>query len=312
MKTWFKKYFFITSLAAIVGFLQACETEITPALDPLEPLLNIDAWLSSKPGQQVIYINRTIAYFDQEEQPKVSGANIRVTDDLGNNFDFVENEPGEYIWGENADFSFINTNRVYEIEIELDGDVYSAVSQANRSPVVDSIVVENRPEELGSPEGYYAQFYARDFSGSGDTYWIKSYKNGEFLNKPSEINIAFDAAFSAGGNFDGLAFILPIREGINPFDEDEDGETLSPFEPGDELRVEIWSVTNDAFYFLSDIANLTNRDGGIGALFQPPIFNTKTNFLINGEATEQIVGFFSTSMVNSLEQTIVEQEQEDD
>ncbi|NEQ53563.1 MAG: hypothetical protein F6K11_26075, partial [Leptolyngbya sp. SIO3F4] len=131
-------------------------------------------------------------------------------------------------------------------------------------------------------------------------------------NKPSEINIAFDAAFSAGGNFDGLAFILPIREGINPFDEDEDGETLSPFVPGDVVRVEIWSVSNDAFYFLSDIANLTNRDGGIGALFQPPIFNTKTNIMLNGEETDQVIGFFSASIVNSLEQTIVEQEQEDD
>ena len=298
----------IYTLLGLFLALQACEDEITPTLDPLEPLVTIDAWLHSKSGEQVIYIQETTSYFDQSEPPARSGAEIVVSDDLGNTFEFNETEPGKYVWGDESSFSFVNTNRIYELEINLDGDVYSAVSEANRSPTVDSIVVEKREEDLGQPAGYYAQFYARDFTGPGDTYWIRSYKNGEYLGKPSEINLAYDAAFSAGGNFDGFTFISPIREGINPNDEDENEEALPPFEPGDVVRVEIWSITNGAFQFLADVADLTNREGGTQALFQSPIFNTKTNILLNGQTTDKVVGYFNTSMVNSLEKTIEEQE----
>ena len=298
----------LKALIALIISIQSCETEITPELDPLIPLISVDAWLTSLPGKQSIYIQQTTAYFDQGKQPEISGATVSIKDNQGNTFIFEETAPGKYTWGdENTPTSFVQTNKVFDLEIVYDNKTYSATSEAKRSPVIDSIVVEKREEELGNPEGYYAQFYARDFSGQGDTYWIRTYKNNELLNKPSEINIAYDAAFSSGGNFDGFVFINPIREGINPFDEDENEEILSPYAPGDSIRVEVWSVTEDAFYFLSDVAELTNREGGIGALFQSPIYNTKTNILINNEKSEEVTGFFCTSVVTSLEKLVEEE-----
>ena len=306
-----KKLTIFFNLIALIGLMfstQSCETEITPALDTFEPIITIDAWLTSMPGEQTIYINQTAAYFDESGYPTVSGAQVSVVDNIGNTFVFEETESGTYVWGsDTTETSFVQTNKVFQLEIIYDGVVYTASSEARRSPEIDSIVVEKREEELGLPEGYYAQFYARDFSGSGDTYWIKAFKNGQYLNKPSEINIAYDAAFSAGGNFDGSVFISPIREGINPYDEDENEDIISPYTPGDSIRVEVWSVTEDAFYFLADIAELTNREGGIGALFASPIYNTKSNFRVDGEFSEAVTGYFSTSVVNSLE-TVVEEE----
>ena len=63
-------------------------------------------------------------------------------------------------------------------------------------PDIDSIVFSFKEESV-CPEGYYAQFYADDIAVPGDIYWIKAYKNGSFLNKPNEINLAFDAGFAA-------------------------------------------------------------------------------------------------------------------
>ena len=53
---------------------------------------------------------------------------------------------------------------------------------------------------------FIVSFFARDPFGAGDTYWIKTYKNGSFLNKPQELNIAYDAAFDGGSASDGIVF----------------------------------------------------------------------------------------------------------
>ncbi|MEM1135887.1 MAG: DUF4249 domain-containing protein [Bacteroidota bacterium] len=306
MKRFFNIVFYHFILVSSIISIQSCETEIEPELAALEPLITVDAWLNSMSGEQVIHLAKTTAYFDSSEQPKISGASVSVSDNAGNTFVFDEAEPGKYTWARADSSSFITLNTSYNLEIVYEGDLYTAVSEARRSPVIDSIMVERREEELGQPEGYYAQFFAKDFEGEGDTYWIRTYKNDEFLSKPSEINIAYDAAFSAGGNFDGFTFINPIREGVNPFDEDENEEDLSPYVPGDRIRVEIWSTTEEAFYFLSDVANLTNREGGIQALFESPIYNTTTNVLVNNEESDKVVGFFNTSMVESMEKVIEE------
>ena len=74
----------------------------------------------------------------------------------------------------------------------------------------------------------YCEFFARDLLGLGNSYWIKSFKNDTFLNRPSEINIAFDASFDAGGEVDNLIFIPPIRDNINPNDDDGGKNSMDP------------------------------------------------------------------------------------
>jgi hypothetical protein len=83
-------------------------------------------------------------------------------------------------------------------------------------------------------------------------YGRKAYKNGVFLNKPTELNIAYDAAFDAGGGIDGITFITPIRELINRFpdpDTDDDFETAQ-YVADDQVHVEIHSIINEVFMFL--------------------------------------------------------------
>jgi hypothetical protein len=140
--------------------------------------------------------------------------------------------------------------------------------------------------------------FATDFPGVGDTYWIRSYKNGVFLNQPGEINIAFDAGFSSGGNVDGIPFIQPIRDGVNPFDEDEDGNFLPPYEPGDSLYVELFSISNEAFVFLTELSIQTDRPGGFAELFAQPLSNVPSNVFAEDENL-RVVGFFNVAAVSS-------------
>ncbi|MGB3467630.1 MAG: hypothetical protein WBA74_20250, partial [Cyclobacteriaceae bacterium] len=101
-------------------------------------------------------------------------------------------------------------------------------------------------------------------------------------------------------NIDGLVFIQPIQEGINPIDEDpeNDNEFLPPYVVGDEIVVEIHSISLPAFFFLNEVIIQTDRQGGFGALFAQPLANLSTNIEDEEEnSTEQILGFFNVAAV---------------
>lgn len=278
----------------------ACEDTIDVDLKEADAVLVVDAWINDKPEDQVIRLTMTQPYFQQSLPPGVSGATVVITDSEGKNFNFLEQSPGEYVWSpSNADPSFGTVGHEYQLNIQLeDGDSYQSVTSMGRTAVVDSITFTYEEETAFFPESYVGQFWARDPVGAGDTYWIRTYKNGVLLNKPSEINIAFDAAFSEGSNFDGITFIEPIRQGINPIDQDEDDNFLPPFEIGDTVYVEVHSISNEAFYFLTEVAIQTDRPGGFGELFAQPLANVPTNIYPLENTSEKVVGFFNVAAVS--------------
>ena len=144
-----------------------------------------------------------------------------------------------------------------------------------------------------------AEFWATDPLGPGDAYWIRTFKNGLLLNKPSELNIAFDAGFSIGGQSDGVTFITPIRRRINPNEQDEDGVPLNPIENGDSLQVQIHSITPQAFTYLNEVAIQTDRPGGFQELFATPLANVSTNVINTNANGSKVLGFFNVAAVSA-------------
>lgn len=301
-----KKYFIF--LITIL-FLNSCEDIVDLDLEDDGAQLVVDAWLSDQAGPQVIKLRRTIPYFDNTFAPEVTGANVTVADSDGALFVFEdENNDGNYIWTPTGDERMIVEGKEYGLYIELDGDAYVAGAQANPTIPIDSIGYEFREDQVGQPDGIYAQIYAVDRVGEGDVYWIKTFKNGAFLNKPQELNIAFDGAFGPGANSDGILFIPPIRDAINripDFEDDApDDSDVPPYASGDSIRVEIHSLTQEAFFYLLQAREqMTQGDNG---LFATPITNVPTNIFPETEtAKENPVGFFCVSLV-SEEERIVE------
>ncbi len=296
----FRKYPILIPIALL---LWSCEDQIYPELPKADPIVVIDAWVNDKPEDQIIKITRTQPYFDNTYPPGVKGANVSISDNDNNIFQFVESsDDGVYVWKPNNNTPhFGKIGNQYKLHVQIGASNYQAESTMNRVPVIDSITYRFEKGNSFLPDSYFAQFYANDFLGEGDTYWIKAYKNGQFLDKPSEINLAFDAGFTRGGNVDGITFIQPVRDGINPFDQDENDNFLSPYSPGDSVYVEIYSITNDAFDFLNEVAIQTNREGGFGELFAQPLANVPSNITEDPEtSSEKAVGFFNVSAVTHL------------
>ena len=291
----------------IVFAFCACENIIYPELEPSLEQYVVDAWLNDLPGSQKIFLSKSNNYFMSELPKLLSGAEVYLTDEDGNRYDFEESAEG-YVWGDSLSTSFLQVGTSYQLNVSIDGIRFSGTSEMNPVPPVDSITFKYQKEDFSTDEDYYlAEVVATDLVGVGNTYWIKAWKNGVYLNKASEINIAYDAGFSAGGNIDGQVFIQPIQELINPFDTDEAGEALiePPYSIGDTIYVEILSISESAFYFLNEVKIQTVRSGGFGALFAPPFSNVSTN-LMNEDVNSTIhpVGFFNVSAISSLEQVL--------
>ncbi len=284
---------------ALALLLAACEEVIYPTLEPADPVLVVDAWISNVPGTQVILLSRTQPYFEATVPPPLSGASVSVLDELGHVFVFAESAtPGRYEWTPSG----ADTLRVggkYQLRVIVGTETFEAASYMGRVPAIDSLTFERDKNIATGDSITRAEFWATDPAGRGDAYWIRSWKNGIPLLKPGEINIAFDAGLSIGGPADGVIFIPPVRRRINSIDEDEDGGLRNPIADGDSIHVQVHSVTVAAFTYLNEVSIQTNRPGGFAELFATPLANVSTNLFNTNPGGSRVVGFFNVAAVSA-------------
>lgn len=279
----------------------ACEDTINPKLEQASPVFVVDAWINNKPEPQVIKLTLSQPYLENDKLPPgVTGATIVVTDNDAQQYVFQEdtNEAGTYRWTPAAGQTFGAVGKSYTLSITANGEEFTATSYMGRVPAIDSITFESNEDSPFYDDGYTGQFWASEPAGKGDAYWIRAHKNGVLLNKPSEITIAYDAGFSQS-DFDGVEFILPIRQGINPNDQDENDEPIAPYQIGDSVYVEIYSITHESYNFLNEVITQTDRPGGFGELFATPLANVSTN-VNKVSGSTPVVGFFNVSSVSAL------------
>ncbi len=293
-------YKHILGVLALSFVLFSCEDVINPQLEEAQPVLVIDAWLNNAPGAQQIKLMRSQPYFENVLPPGVSGAVVTVTDEKGKVYSFTETEPGIYEWSPFGNEVFGEVGLTYELFVREGAETFISTSRMGRTTAVDSITFFLQPGGQFLDDQYQAEFWSTDPEGAGDAYWIKTFKNGKQLIKPSEIITAYDAGFSKGGNFNGVPFIAPIRRAINPFDEAEDGTFKSPYVVGDSVYVQIQSVTEASFNFLNQVSIQTNRPGGFSELFATPLANVSTNIENTNSKGAKVVGFFNVGALSGL------------
>ena len=295
---------YILSLLALIG-LVSCQDVIDVETEDVEPILVVDAWLTNQSTEQSIYLSRSQPYFDNSVPPYVEDAQV-VVENLTQNqtytFELAEN--GRYSWTPETGESVGQVEDQFRLTITVNNQEYLSFSTMGRVAQVDSIPHEFRDDEPIGPDGIYAQVFARDIPGRGDAYWIKTFKNGSFLNKPQEMNISYDGGIDDNTQLDGLTFIAPIRELVNRVpDEDnpDDDIMIPPYKEGDSIRVEIHSITDEAFLFLETARDqMTNGDNTI---FTIPIANSPGNIDRSGGGTAPL-GIFCVSAVSSLGKVI--------
>lgn len=293
--------------------LFSCEDIINPDLPTNEPILVVDAWINNLEESQIIKLSETQNYLDSSSPVPVVGASVFIYDENNNHFNFMEANDGEYIWTPDSAFKNIGVEGTkFYLSVNYEGKNIYSESQLHRTSLIDSVnfVRGQVPED-----SYYAEFWSREKEGIGDAYWIKSYINGELQTGLQDIITCIDAgASSEGALIDGIPFIPPIRRAVTKFENDDEGNLLSPFKKGDSLYVEIHSVTFEAFDFLNKTAIQINRPGGFSELFAVSLSNVPTNLVVTNISDGSInpnypvVGFFNVSSVHGMGNTLDDEE----
>ena len=301
-----RKNFFHGGLKAIVFLfvsgvaLSSCEDTVVLETDFEEPELVVDAWLTNRSEPQTIRLTETQDYYANRLPTPVEDARVVVCRTAPDTscFTFLYQGDGRYVWEPAAGDSLGAVGAEFVLGLERDGRQYASQTSLRRVPPIDSIAVRLEEESIGLDEGLYAQLYARDFVGVGDAYLIRTTINDTLLTRPRELSLVYDATFDAGSGTDGIVFIAPIRFSINRTDEDGAPQAL---DPGDRIRVDLWSLSPEAFFYLSVARDqIQNGDNGI---FQIPIANAPGNiFPLEGE--EPVLGVFNVAAVSRAARTV--------
>lgn len=218
----------------------------------------------------------------------IPSAEVTVSDNLGNIRRYVhnpENVPGlEGVYLPEVAYT-PEVGVTYSLSATVEGVTYMAQETLLPVTEIDSLTVIINEDERADPDDegrfYEVLFYAQEPQDRVDHYLFKFYRNGELI-KDAEEDIYFGEDEYIGEEIDDL----PIA---------------GFYELGDEVRVEMYSITREAFVYYSDLSNLINNDGG---MFTPPPANPRSN-LTNGA-----LGYFQASAIET--ETIIIEEPDDD
>lgn len=284
-----KKLFLLLIASVLLG---SCKDVIKVDVKKGEALLVVDAFINNKNEAQTVRLTTTDAYFSNAHTPAVLGASVSLTDITnGKAFTFTSDGNGNYLYTPQANDSMTQIGHMYQLNVNYNGVSYSSVSKLNRTTTIDTILFKRKKgggqDTNALPKHYYPYLIAQDAPGATDYYWIKTYKNGTFYDRASELNVVQDAG---GTGTDGLFFIPP-----NAFFE-LTGDDDAP-ERLDLVTIEIYSINADTYdFFLQLQTQMNNSQAG---LFATTPENVRTNITNNSGYGMKAIGWFNMGASSS-------------
>jgi hypothetical protein len=266
---------YILTCVILMLLISSCEDVIDFELEGHEPILVIDAFLSTEGTQQFIKISESIPYLNDGGYNKVSGASVIVSDAL-TDYIFTEQEPGIYA---SPNPLTLSSETEYTLRVTYNATTYTATSKAKDigSPL-DTIAVWQEFDTipiLNEVDSSYSLYIARqETPGIGDFYLGKYYINGVL-----ETDTVREMGWTDDIFFDGQYVVFPVYQ--------IDHKKLTS---GDTVKLDMFTITRQYNDYLLFILFQTDFKGG---LFDTPSANVKGNF-DNGA-----VGYFIVCDVTS-------------
>ena len=281
-----KSFQYIIVFFLTLGF--SCEEVVIIDTGDLEERVIIEGQVINASDLSYVKITRSRDFYAQGSSERVSDALVEVVINGSETVTFVHNpkdDPlleGYYL--PNGDF--IGQVGAYQLRVNVDQVAYQATEQMKPVAAIDSLNSRFNEDEFEDPEvpGRYFNVLlnAEEPQETEDRYLFKFYRNDTLLRDfPTDVYVAQDELLG-----DRIAELeIPGFYSVN-----------------DLVRVEMYSLTQEAFIFYSDLANLINGDGG---MFSPPPANPRSN-LNNGA-----LGYFQVSALDMHELIVYDPREED-
>ncbi len=257
----------------------SCEDVIDVSLDQGETLLVVDGRITDEQKRHSIRLSTTAPYFDSIQTPIVSGAIVQLSIFNSANqiisIDTLEEQIGTGIYL--TDNIKGETNYRYALRIEAMSETYTAESILRRVPEIDSLTYEYKEARGPLEAGYYVYFHGPELPGIGDNYLFRISRNGKEYTRPNQIYFASDELVD--GSYIGKIDVTP-----------------EPFELGDTIKVQNYSISSDQYQFYLELSTQVNN----GGIFASPPANVRTNIRNINTNRKKAVGYFSANGTRSI------------
>jgi hypothetical protein len=260
-------------IPAFLILITSCTERIDIELDDTYTRLVVYGSITTDVTTHFVDLSLTTSYYYNEAPPKVTGALVEISDDLGNVEALTEVAPGKY--ATSPDFAAM-VGRTYTLHIDLQEAVnghttYMATSEVHPIYSIDSIGLNYQPD--WGDKGYYEVTCYYQDPPTKDIYMFNIFKNGELLTDTITKRFVVQDEFFNGSYTNGI--------GVGYLDQAVEREVLHT---GDTITFQGCNITEDYYDF---IVTLQTETGFQTPLFSGPPANVKGN--INNGAT----GFFS-------------------
>jgi len=296
-----------TTISVIIIFIlliviTSCEKVIDYKVSDGEVQYVIDAFVTNDTGVQTIKLSYSQNILNSSNVKPILGATVKVVNrifipgviDTSRTFIFNdEKNDGNYIWKPNPSdiFPFGIPLTQYDLSVTIKGEEFIATSFMDSTVDITNAISDTLLEADSSfgrtvRKGYVLTMKpTRDLAGRPNGYWFKTFRNGKFLNRPSQLNLAYDAAFGPG--FDGIFFIAPIISNLTP-------DTVR-FNKGEVVTVEVHSIGLGGIFYLNQVQREIQNTG----IFASPPSNISSNIAAKDKNSKRIVlGGFVASAVS--------------
>jgi len=243
-----------------------CQKVVSIDLNAASPKLVIDANVTDQSGPYNVILSRSGDYFEPSLTfPPVSNALIIISDDLGR-VDTLKESPTAGIYKSSTLTG--QPGRTYLLNVNADGNNYSAISHMPNKVLIDSIFYIKRPNNRFGEPGYDIYVMFKDPPELGNYYR---------LNVHAGYLVPSDSV-------DGRRYRLYSDKLTNGDEMEERVRTRSLVVPGDTITIDLLSIDKSAYDYFNTLRDILTSDGAATSLAPA---NPNTN-LSNGA-----LGYFS-------------------
>ncbi|MDW3193239.1 MAG: DUF4249 domain-containing protein [Cytophagales bacterium] len=278
-----KIYYLLISLV-----LLGCEDPIQIDLTADANLVVVQGWISNQVTNQEIVLSRTQGFNDQSGPSLIMGARVSVINNQSDQFIFQQNEDG--IYRSNVEFRGVDS-LFYQLEVILpDGDtIVSPFESVPRIVTIDSLIFR-QDEELSDDNANLLETFNFPVSWAQDPPDIRNYyrwrifRNDTLFSAPNDLELLDDSAIN--GNF----FPNEFRS--------------FRYEFGDTLTMEMQTLSEDAFDFLTLLKNQTTLLGTASGTLPATISGNLRN---RTDPDQIVLGFFGCISSSSSELVLLDE-----
>lgn len=256
---------------AALFLLASCQEVVELELPPEAPRLVVEAELNDTPGPHRVRLSLTADYFSDGPLPPVTDALVIISDLSGQQDTLEQVAEGLYVT-QNLQGIIGHT---YTLTIQWNGNLYQSTGTLLEEAVIDSLAYRYFPANPIFEEGYYIFFFGRVPPGRTNYFRFKVYENDSLYNDRSDLLIQDDE------------FLPDTLENIR---------FGYPFDPGDTVKIEMYTLNQDMYQYYQELLTLLYNDGG---LFSPPPQNPTSNITNLTNPEEPPLGFFQVASLTS-------------